>query len=93
MSNLEQQELNTLKKSAHRSFLVLLVLNISLSLLFLFTNSELFIFAVVIQVSIMILWLIPVFLFQVIYKKQPIWVSVYKSLISYRNIMEQVQWP
>jgi len=93
MSNLEQQELNNLRKSAHRSFLVLLVLNVSLLLLFLFTNSELFVIALVIQISIMILWLLPVFLFQVIYKKQPILVSVYKSFISYRYIMEQVQWP
>ena len=92
VSDLNQQQLQTLKKAALRSVWVFLLLNSSL-LLFFLGNTEFVFIALVIQISIVVIWQLPVFIFHVVFKKQPILISFYKALASYRYVMEQVQWP
>lgn len=93
VSDLNQQQLQTLKKAALRSVWVFLLFNSSLLLLFFLGNTEFVFIALVIQISIVVIWQLPVLIFHVVYKKQPILISIYKALASYRYVMEQVQWP
>lgn len=49
--------------------------------------------AIFVQSALVVFWLLPVFLYQVLVKKQALALSVLKALASYKNLMGRVQWP
>ncbi|QPG05249.1 hypothetical protein IT774_14180 [Salinimonas marina] len=94
MRNEEPSESITIIKSdAKKAIWVLLILNVFVALLALGGEREFVIVAIFVQVAILLLWLLPVFLYQVLIRKQDLAVSIWCALASYKDLMGQVQWP
>ncbi|WP_343862805.1 hypothetical protein [Aliiglaciecola litoralis] len=94
MRNEEPSESITIIKSdAKKAIWVLLILNVFVALLALGGEREFVIVAIFVQVAILLLWLLPVFLYQVLIRKQDLAVSIWRALASYKDLMGQVQWP
>ena len=87
------ESITIIKSDAKKAIWVLLILNVFVALLAFGGEREFVIVALFVQVAILLLWLLPVFLYQVLIKKQDLAVSIWRALASYKNLMGQVQWP
>ena len=87
-------DLNALRRDAHRAVWVLVILNIFVLLFYLIdTEFNEFVFiALFVQIGFLLLWLLPVFSYQVLVKKLDSKVAMYSALASYKNLMGQVSW-
>lgn len=94
MQNKDNQETYTdLKSDARKAIWTFLIINICVVVLAL-TGERQFVFAAVfVQCALVVFWLLPFFLYQVLVKKQALVLSALKALASYRYLMGQVQWP
>ena len=88
-----EEPISELKSDASKAVWVFLIINICVVLLALIGNKEFVFAAIFIQFGLILLWLLPVFLYQVLIKKQAVVLSILKALASYKNLMGQVQWP
>ncbi|MDT0596635.1 hypothetical protein [Glaciecola petra] len=85
---------NTIKRDAYRAVWVIVFINLS-ALLFYMLDTELNEFAFVAifgQLFILVVWLLPVYFYQVLVKKLDTKVAIYHALASYKNLMGQVSW-
>jgi hypothetical protein len=88
-----QETYSGLKSDARKAILAFLIINICVVLLAL-TGERQFVFAAIfVQFALVVFWLLPVFLYQVLVKKQALVLSAVKALVSYRYLIGQVQWP
>ena len=88
-----EEPISELKSDARKAVWAFLIINICVVLLALIGNKEFVFAAIFIQLGLILLWLLPVFLYQVLIKKQAVVLSTLKALASYKNLMGQVQWP
>ncbi|WP_395343766.1 hypothetical protein PN836_004125 [Ningiella sp. W23] len=94
MKELEDFDLNAVRRDAHRAIWVLVILNAFVLIFYLIDTklSEFVFIALFVQLSLLIVWLLPVFLYQVWAKKIGFKIAIYQALSSYRSLMRQVSW-
>jgi hypothetical protein len=88
-----QETYEDLRSDAKKAIWTFLIINICVVLLALGGERQFVIVAIFVQSALVVFWLLPVFLYQVLVNKQVLALSVLKALASYRNLMGQVQWP
>jgi hypothetical protein len=93
MSEDAVKQASQLRADAIKAAWTLIIINLFVALFFLLGEREFVFLAMLIQLPILLLWLIPMFLYQTFFKGLSPRIALYKSLASYRNIMEQVDWP
>lgn len=81
-----------LRKDAWGAIYALLLINVFAIIFFAFVESEFGAIALGAQLMIIVLWLFPVFLNQILVKKEPIKLASYKALASYKDLMSYVDW-
>lgn len=82
-----------IRSDAKKAIWTFLIINFCVAFLA-FGGEKQFVFAAIfVQSALFVFWLLPVFLYQVVFKKEAIALSVLKALASYKNLMGQVHWP
>ncbi len=82
-----------LKVRFRRALIVLLLLNLSLVALYCLDAVVIAIAGWVVQVAITLFWSIPRTLFFAWKQRVPLNVAAMKSIVSYRDVWEHIQWP
>lgn len=87
-------ELKTLIKDARRALWVFAAINITVLLFFIIDGiyNEFVFVLLFLQVLLLVVWLIPVFIYHVLVKKLRVKVAVYKALASYKEAISHVSW-
>lgn len=88
-----QENYAELRSDAKKAIWTFLIINICVVLLALGGGRQFVFVAIFVQSALVVFWLLPVFLYQVLVKKQALVLSALKALASYKNLMGQVQWP
>ena len=88
-----QENYSDIRSDARKAIWTFLIINICVAFLALGGERQFVLAAIFVQSALFVFWLLPVFLYQVLFKKQELALSVLKALASYKNLMGQVQWP
>jgi len=94
MVNEHGLDIVSLKKDAKKAIWVFAIINIFVLVFYVVDGpfNEFVFVLLFIQAGIFLVWLLPVFIYQVIFKKLSIELSVYKALASYKDLMGHVSW-
>ncbi len=88
-----QENYSDIRSDARKAIWTFLIINICVAFLAFGGERQFVLAAIFVQIVLFVFWLLPVFLYQVLLKKQALVLSVLKALASYKNLMGQVQWP
>ena len=94
MNNSEDLDQTALRSDAKKALWIIGILNFFVVLFYIVdsTFNEFVFIALFIQMLILVLWLIPVFLYKLLVKKVELKLAVYGALTSYKDLISHVSW-